>query len=102
MSYSASSRWDFNSSLLLSGRRKSAFIPYRPTNTVLTNLQRGNTETDGSEISLNFHEKSGQGEITEEMVKELSSVDVLDQFQFTPLHWACYYGQLSSVKTLVQ
>ncbi|XP_055706609.1 DNA-binding protein RFXANK [Phlebotomus papatasi] len=96
------SRWDFNSSLLLSGRRKSAFIPYRPTNTVLTNLQRGNTETDGSEISLNFHEKSGQGEITEEMVKELSSVDVLDQFQFTPLHWACYYGQLSSVRTLVQ
>uniref|UniRef100_A0A1B0CMP8 Uncharacterized protein n=1 Tax=Lutzomyia longipalpis TaxID=7200 RepID=A0A1B0CMP8_LUTLO len=92
------SRWDLNSSFILSGHRKSAFIPYRPTNTVLTNLQRGNTETDSSEISLNFHEKAAQGEITEEMVKEQALVDAVDQYEFTALHWACYYGQLSSHK----
>ncbi|KXJ76908.1 DNA-binding protein RFXANK [Aedes albopictus] len=93
---------DFNPLLLASGNRKSAFLPYKPTNTVLTNLQRGNTEASiPSEICLNFHEKTGQGEITEEQVRAEKTVDLPDSNQFTPLHWACYYGQLSSAQILI-
>lgn len=43
----------------------------------------------------------GQGEIVEEDVKAQPHVDVLDSKNFTPLHWACYYGQLSSVTILI-
>ncbi|XP_055544881.1 DNA-binding protein RFXANK [Wyeomyia smithii] len=93
---------DFSPLLLASGNRKSAFLPYKPTNTVLTNLQRGNTEANiPSEICLNFHEKTGQGEITEEQVRLEKSVDTVDSNNFTPLHWACYYGQLSAAQILI-
>ncbi|XP_058451581.1 DNA-binding protein RFXANK isoform X2 [Malaya genurostris] len=88
--------------LLLTGNRKSAFLPYKPTNTVLTNLQRGNTEANiASEICLNFHEKTGQGEITEEQVRTEKLVDAVDSNNLTPLHWACYYGQLAATQILI-
>lgn len=94
---------DFNPLLLASGKRKSAFLPYKPSNTVLTNLQRGNTEANiPSEICLNFHEKTGQGEITEEQIRAEQAVDVPDADQFTPLHWACYYGQLAAASILIK
>jgi ankyrin repeat protein len=94
----------FNPLLHDIGKRKSAFLPYKPSNcTVLTNLQRGNTEANiSNEICLNFHEKSAQGEITAEHVKAEKNVDLLDSDQYTPLHWACYYGQLSSVQLLIE
>lgn len=96
-------QWDLNPLVLSSGTRKSAFLPYKPTNTVLTNLQRGNTEASiNNEISLNFHEKSGQGEITKEQIDQLASVDVVDSNKFTPLHWACYYGQISAATLLIE
>uniref|UniRef100_U5ER16 Putative regulatory factor x-associated ankyrin-containing protein n=1 Tax=Corethrella appendiculata TaxID=1370023 RepID=U5ER16_9DIPT len=90
--------------LLHGGKRKSAFLPYKPTNTVLTNLQRGNTEANiSNEICLSFHEKTGQGEITEEQVSSyIHIVNALDSKQLTPLHWACYYGQLQSVNILIK
>lgn len=85
------------------GKRKSAFQPYKPTTTVLTNLQRGNTQANISrEIKLNFHEKTAQGEITpEEVNAELDEVDEIDEKGFTALHWACYYGQLASASVLI-
>ncbi|XP_030376888.1 DNA-binding protein RFXANK [Scaptodrosophila lebanonensis] len=98
------------SSILLdanSTKRKSAFLPYRPQTTVLTNLQRGNTEATFCpvEVSLSFHERAGQGEITEEQVKaELTrqqSIDFKDSAGFTPLHWAASYGQLVAAQLLV-
>ncbi|XP_064548455.1 DNA-binding protein RFXANK [Drosophila montana] len=98
------------SSILLdanSTKRKSAFLPYRPQSTVLTNLQRGNTEATFCtvEVSLSFHERAGQGEITEEQVKaELQRqphIDFKDSHGFTPLHWAASYGQLVSAQLLV-
>lgn len=89
-------------SLSSNGKRKSAFSLYKPTATVLTNLQRGNTEASiQSEVSLNFHEKCGQGEITEIQARQLSNIDEMDRNRLTPLHWACFYGQLSSVKILL-
>lgn len=97
-------KWTINPLLFSSGNRKSAFLPYKPTNTVLTNLQRGNTEANfsNSEIYLSFHEKSGQGEITDDDIKRERSVDVLDSNKYTPLHWACYYGQISAAALLVE
>jgi len=98
------------SSILLdanSTKRKSAFLPYRPQSTVLTNLQRGNTEATFCpvEVSLSFHERAGQGEITEEQVKaELlrqEHIDFKDTHGFTPLHWATSYGQMVSTQLLV-
>lgn len=95
------------SSILLDTKRKSAFLPYRPQSTVLTNLQRGNTEATFCpvEVSLSFHERAGQGEITEEQVKaELQrqqQIDYKDVHGFTPLHWAASYGQMVSVQLLV-
>lgn len=95
-------------SLAINSKRKSAFLPYKPNNnTVLTNLQRGNTEASvAGEILLSFHERCGQGEVTEEHVRQendqCGGVDTTDSHQLTPLHWACFYGQLHSVQLLVK
>lgn len=96
-------KWTINPLMFASGNRKSAFLPYKPTNTVLTNLQRGNTEANfsNSEIYLSFHEKSGQGEITADDINRENHVDILDVHNYTPLHWACYYGQISAAALLV-
>lgn len=84
------------------GDRKSAFLPYKPT-TVLTNLQRGNTEANiCPEVKLTFHERSGQGEITEDEAQQQINIDVLDSNHFTPLHYSCYYGQFSSASILIK
>ncbi|KAH8410260.1 hypothetical protein KR009_010230 [Drosophila setifemur] len=93
--------------LVLDAKRKSAFLPYRPQSTVLTNLQRGNTEATFCpvEVSLSFHERSGQGEITEEQVTaergRHPDIDYKDSHGFTALHWSASYGQLVSVQLLV-
>ncbi|XP_017120896.1 DNA-binding protein RFXANK [Drosophila elegans] len=95
------------SMLVLDAKRKSAFLPYRPQSTVLTNLQRGNTEATFCpvEVSLSFHERAGQGEITEEQVAaertRQKDIDYKDGHGFTALHWAASYGQLVSVQLLV-
>lgn len=95
-------------SLAINSKRKSAFLPYKPNNsTVLTNLQRGNTEANvAGDISLSFHERCGQGEVTEEQVRlendHSGGVDTEDASHLTPLHWSCFYGQLLSVQLLVK
>lgn len=84
------------------GSRKSAFLPYRPVSTVLTNLQRGNTEAkSGEEIKFNFHARAAQGEIT---IKQICSegCDTVDINGYTSLHWASYYGQTCTVNMLLQ
>lgn len=88
------------------GNRKSAFLPYKPTHcTVLTNLQRGNTqaETPVPQASdFTFHSRAGQGEITEFDIKCQKSCDTLDANGLTALHWAAAYGQLTSIQLLVE
>ncbi|XP_036215937.2 DNA-binding protein RFXANK [Bactrocera oleae] len=90
-------------------KRKSAFLPYRPHATVLTNLQRGNTEATFCpvEVALSFHERAGQGEITDDQVRveferNAHNIDFKDTTGFTALHWASYYGQLVAVRLLVE
>lgn len=52
--------------------RRSAFLPYRQSLcTVLTNLQRGNTQAETpvpQSTDINFHIRAGQGEITEQVI----------------------------------
>lgn len=85
------------------GKRKSAFSPYKSTAKVLTNLQRGNTEASiQSEISLSFHERAGQGEITEHQIRQMPNIDAVDDNDLSALHWASYYGQLSTVRLLIK
>ncbi|XP_026290950.1 ankyrin repeat family A protein 2 [Frankliniella occidentalis] len=86
------------------GSRKSAFQPYRPS-TLLTNLQRGNTQTqtpviEKEEVSL--HERAGQGEITEAELEQESKTDSPDENGLTPLMWAAAYGQLSTVQLFLK
>ncbi|KAJ6649908.1 DNA-binding protein RFXANK [Pseudolycoriella hygida] len=95
-------QWELPPLGLSHGKRKSAFLPYKPNNIVLTNLQRGNTEASISEdIHLSFHERAGQGEISREQALLEPGIDIADNFGFTPLHWACQYGQLCSVQILL-
>lgn len=85
--------------------RKSAFLPYKPLHcTVLTNLQRGNTqaETPVPQASdFSFHSRAGQGEITDVDIKCQVAIDATDSNGLSALHWAAAYGQLTSVELLV-
>ncbi len=98
-----SHQWDIKPLGLSHSKRKSAFLPYKPNNIVLTNLQRGNTEASISEdIHLSFHERAGQGEISKEQILlEAAAIDITDNYGYTALHWACHYGQLCSVQVLM-
>ncbi|CAG9812367.1 unnamed protein product [Chironomus riparius] len=72
--------------------------------TVLTNLQRGNIEAKiSTSITLSFHEKCGQGEIEDEDLKLAEVVNQPDEDNhFTPLHWACHYGQHKTAEKLIK
>ncbi|XP_014205603.1 ankyrin repeat family A protein 2 [Copidosoma floridanum] len=84
--------------------RKSAFQPYKPP-TLLTNLQRGNTQTEillpYGTGDVTFYTMAGQGELTADNI-HAGSVDTLDDNGLTGLMWAAGYGQLSSARLLLQ
>lgn len=93
-------------SSLQDSNRKSAFQPYKQSytfNTVLTNLQRGNTQAETplpQPTEVNLYTRAGQGEITEEDLK-LEDIDKCDSNGLTLLHWACAYGQFNTVELLL-
>ncbi|XP_035227596.1 ankyrin repeat family A protein 2-like isoform X2 [Stegodyphus dumicola] len=62
----------------------SAFSPYKPT-TVLTNLQRGNVQTQTPSV----------------LPDDNFNVNLQDENGFTPLMWASSYGQLETVRKLI-
>ncbi|XP_054159516.1 ankyrin repeat family A protein 2-like [Oppia nitens] len=90
-----------NTLVLNHERGRSAFSPYRPS-TVLTNLQRGNiqTQTPTNWPERTIHELAAMGEL---FVQSLDGVviDELDDQGFSPLLWAASYGQLTTVKLLI-
>ncbi|XP_059484269.1 ankyrin repeat family A protein 2-like [Neocloeon triangulifer] len=95
----------WSGSLWHDGNRKSAFQPYRQQTTILTNLQRGNTQTLTpvlEPVDVSIHHRAGQGELTEDDFVEEIDVDEEDAFGLTPLHWASSYGQLPTVQLLLQ
>ncbi|XP_020287870.1 DNA-binding protein RFXANK isoform X2 [Pseudomyrmex gracilis] len=96
-------KWQWAPGAWQDATRTSAFQPYKPP-TLLTNLQRGNTETQihqhaGSDIT--FHTLAGQGELTPDHIHS-SSVDATDEKGLTGLMWASAYGQLGSARMLLQ
>lgn len=73
--------------------------------TVLTNLQRGNTQAETpipEETEVGFHTKAGQGEITAQDIKNEPHIDIKDNHGLTALHWSSAYGQLMSVQLLLE
>ncbi|XP_068202611.1 ankyrin repeat family A protein 2-like isoform X2 [Palaemon carinicauda] len=83
--------------------RRSAFSPYRPV-TVLTNLQRGNIQTQTTQVQpeeITLHTRAAMGELSPEDLVGID-VDEVDSNGFSPVMWAASYGQLPTVKLLVQ
>ncbi|CAG2123517.1 unnamed protein product, partial [Medioppia subpectinata] len=71
--------------------------------TVLTNLQRGNiqTQTPTNWPERSIHQLSAMGELFDQNLDDSVVIDELDDKGFTPLLWASAYGQLPTVKLLV-
>ncbi|KAG7156910.1 Ankyrin repeat family A protein 2-like, partial [Homarus americanus] len=83
--------------------RRSAFSPYRPV-TVLTNLQRGNIQTQTTQAEpddFTLHNRAAMGELSADDLREID-VDEMDSSGFAPIMWAAYYGQLPTVRLLIQ
>jgi len=86
------------------GSRRSAFQPYKPT-TFLTNLQRGNTQTNTPVLNpteSTIFEKAGKGDLTVQDLKTVADIDLADDDGLTLLMWSAAYGQIFTVKLLLQ
>ncbi|KAK4007718.1 ankyrin repeat family A protein 2 [Daphnia magna] len=87
------------------GEHKSAFLPYRPR-TVLTNLQRGNVQTEAvvvNPVQLSFHQRAGKGEITKADIDAgTNDINGLDERGLTPLMWSSAYGQVPTAALLLK
>ncbi|OAD46965.1 Ankyrin repeat family A protein 2 [Eufriesea mexicana] len=121
-------KWHWAPGAWQDATRTSAFQPYKPP-TLLTNLQRGNTQTEIPQLygdsDITFHTLAGQGELTPEhihpsvllhrleiiiyiIVIQLlinyyeDTVDTPDEKGLTGLMWAAGYGQLGSARQLLK
>ncbi|XP_055849104.1 DNA-binding protein RFXANK [Episyrphus balteatus] len=95
-----------NSSSAATTPPSSSTSSSKSNSTVLTNLQRGNTAATfcSTDVQLSFHERAGQGELSDDQVKAAvasKTIDATDKNGFTALHWACYYGQVATVGQLL-
>ncbi|XP_011703526.1 PREDICTED: ankyrin repeat family A protein 2 isoform X2 [Wasmannia auropunctata] len=85
-------KWHWAPGAWQDATRTSAFQPYKPP-TLLTNLQRGNTQTQIHQLyvgnDITFHTLAG-------------TVDKIDEKGLTGLMWACAYGQLGSARQLIK
>ncbi|GFY53515.1 ankyrin repeat family A protein 2 [Trichonephila inaurata madagascariensis] len=87
---------------------RSAFTPYRHS-TVLTNLQRGNVQTENTSVlrERSTHELAAQGELFSGDISFDENFDYsfdpnqTDKNGLTPLMWAASYGQRATVKKLI-
>ncbi|KOX73973.1 Ankyrin repeat family A protein 2 [Melipona quadrifasciata] len=97
-------KWHWAPGAWQDATRTSAFQPYKPP-TLLTNLQRGNTQTEISQLyggsDITFHTLAGQGELTPEHIHP-NTVDTPDEKGLTGLMWAARYGQLGSARQLLK
>ncbi|XP_018014081.1 ankyrin repeat family A protein 2 [Hyalella azteca] len=107
--------WDAGSSAsigLASGSNNSAFlpVPYRAV-TVLTNLQRGNVQTEESVLvpqQISWHTRAAMGEINAQDLNQVAhngpdqeSINFEDSCGLTALCWAASYGQVPTVRLLL-
>nr|XP_031848920.1 DNA-binding protein RFXANK-like [Nomia melanderi] len=97
-------KWHWAPGAWQDATRTSAFQPYKPP-TLLTNLQRGNTQTEIPQLYSNsditFHTLAGQGELAPEQIHP-NTVDSPDEKGLTGLMWAAGYGQLGSARQLLK
>ncbi|XP_072749823.1 uncharacterized protein [Anoplolepis gracilipes] len=97
-------KWQWAPGAWQDATRTSAFQPYKPP-TLLTNLQRGNTQTQIHQLyvenDITFHTLAGQGELTPEHIYS-NPVDATDEKGLTGLMWASAYGQLGTVRQLLK
>lgn len=97
-------KWQWAPGAWQDATRTSAFQPYKPP-TLLTNLQRGNTQTQMHQLyagnNITFHMLAGQGELMPEHIQP-DVVDETDEKGLTGLMWAAGYGQLNSVRQLLK
>ncbi|KAL0125528.1 hypothetical protein PUN28_004563 [Cardiocondyla obscurior] len=96
-------KWHWAPGAWQDATRTSAFQPYKPP-TLLTNLQRGNTQTQIHQLyvgnDITFHTLAGQGDLTSDQIHS-NSVDMTDEKGLTGLMWASAYGQLGSARKLL-
>ncbi|XP_074598463.1 uncharacterized protein LOC141853121 [Brevipalpus obovatus] len=98
-----SSNGNHQTNILALGRAgRSAFTPYK-SSTVLTNLQRGNvrTQTIRESQDRTIFELAAQGELQTHHIDK-SNINETDENNYTLLLWASAYGQLNTVKTLIE
>lgn len=74
--------------------------------TILTNLQRGNVRAELSAVPQNersFYELAAQGELYPHVLQgQLHMLNVQDESGLTALMWAANYGQLVTVRLLLE
>ncbi|KAI1301890.1 DNA-binding protein RFXANK [Halotydeus destructor] len=89
-------------SILKRDAQRSAFTPYKSA-TLLTNLQRGNVQakTPDSVPERSVHQLAAQGELFEPLVNDMTEIDPIDERGYTPLIWAASYGQITTVRLLL-
>ncbi|KAH3839315.1 ankyrin repeat family A protein 2-like [Dreissena polymorpha] len=84
-------------------RGPASTTPGRP-GTIMTNVQRGNVQTDTPVIqSLTIHQLAAQGELNmlRQEIEQDAAVDRLDDTGLSPLLWACAHGQYLTAKYLL-
>ncbi|KAK9497969.1 hypothetical protein O3M35_003861 [Rhynocoris fuscipes] len=86
------------------GPRRSAFQPYKPA-TVLTNLQRGNIQTQTAQLDVTqftLHTKAGRGDLRVEDILNVQDINEKDDYGMTALMWSAAYGQTITVQRLLK
>ncbi|KAL2089602.1 hypothetical protein ACEWY4_014290 [Coilia grayii] len=78
-----------------------------PTNSTLTNRQRGNEVTvrPATLDSLSIHQLAAQGDIpqlTAYLAKDSALLNSTDKRGYTPLMWASAFGEIDTVKLLLK
>ncbi|XP_043241139.1 ankyrin repeat family A protein 2-like isoform X3 [Amphibalanus amphitrite] len=89
----------------LEGQRRSAFMTYKPAATILTNLQRGNVQAEVPSVEpcqLTLHQRAGMGDLTAADLQDVANVDESDDMGYSALMWASAYGQVPTVRLLLE
>lgn len=85
--------------------RRIVFCSYKPATTILTNLQRGNVQTEVAAVEavyLSLHQRAGMGDLMAEDLPPVERVDCVDDVGYTALLWAAAYGQMPTVRLLLE
>ncbi|XP_037083507.1 ankyrin repeat family A protein 2-like [Pollicipes pollicipes] len=80
-------------------------MAYKPATTILTNLQRGNVQAEVVSVEpgqLTLHQRAGMGDLSLLDLQEAAGVDEPDELGYSSLMWAAAYGQVPTVRLLLE